>query len=397
MLRQELGDKTFVKGIQDFYRKNRFRFASFDHLRESFEAVYGKELKHDFDQWITRPGAPRIKVSRAGARPDGDGYVLTALLEQVQSEGAYHLRIPFAVTMEGQDRAYQGVVVMGKKDIEMKLRLPAMPLRLDVDPEFDLFRRLDREEIPPALSQAFGAKEMLILLPSSVGKAFLQAYRGLAQALSQSGPDRVEVRLDRDVEELPSDRAVTILGWENRFLSKIASTLSLYDVTIDQAGVHMGRTEIRRKNHSVVLTSRHPKNKDLSFILIASDLPEALPGLGRKLPHYHKYSYLGFEGEEPANVAKGRWPVLDSPMTVFVPRNDGTIQKVVMGKLAARKPLTMLTPLFSKERMMDVIRLLSGDELMGRGFGTEGLERATDFIAGKFQEAGLREGNDRGS
>ena len=39
MLRQELGDKTFTAGLQDFYRKNKFGFASFNDLRKSFERV----------------------------------------------------------------------------------------------------------------------------------------------------------------------------------------------------------------------------------------------------------------------------------------------------------------------------------------------------------------------
>jgi aminopeptidase N len=165
MLRQDLGDETFLRGLQDFYRKNRFRLASFDDFRQSFEGVSGKEMKVDFHQWLTRSGAPEFKVSRVKARAEGENYVLTGLLEQVQPGGAYFLRIPVAVTMEGQNQAYQTVLVMRKKRYELKLHVPARPLRLDMDPEFDLFRRLKRDEIPPALTQAFGAKKMLILLP----------------------------------------------------------------------------------------------------------------------------------------------------------------------------------------------------------------------------------------
>ncbi len=69
---------------------------------------------------------------------------------------------------------------MREKKLEMNLRLPGRPVRLDIDPEFDLFRRLDREELPPAMSQALGAKKMLVLLPSSAPKELLQAYRELA-------------------------------------------------------------------------------------------------------------------------------------------------------------------------------------------------------------------------
>jgi hypothetical protein len=42
---------------------------------------------------------------------------------------------------------------------------------------------------------------------------------------------------------------------------------------------------------------RNLENKDMAILFIATDIPEALPGLGRKLPHYHKYSYLIFEGD----------------------------------------------------------------------------------------------------
>ena len=91
--------------------------------------------------------------------------------------------------MEGQERAYQTVVIMEKKRLELKIPLPARPLRLDVDPEFDLFRRLHRGEIPPALTQGFGAKKMLILLPSSAGERLLHGYREFAQSLGQSWRD----------------------------------------------------------------------------------------------------------------------------------------------------------------------------------------------------------------
>jgi hypothetical protein len=390
MLRLQLGDETFVQGLRDFYRKHRFQFASFDDLRKAFERISGAGLGGAFNRWVAQPGAPEIKVSGAKTEVDGDGYILTALLEQVQPVVTYSLRIPIAVAMEGQDQAYQTVAVMEEKRLALKVHVPARPLRLDVDPEFDLFRRLNRKEIPPALTGAFGAKKMLILLPSSTGDRLLQAYHKLSQSLRHSGPDEVEVRLDTQVGELPSDRAVTILGWENLFLREMVSALSGYDVTINKRSVRIGRTEIRRENGSIVLTARHPKNEELSLSWVASDLPEALPGLGRKLPHYHKYSYLGFEGREPANVAKGRWPVLDSPMTVFLPLKDGTISKVEMGALAHREPLAVLPPVFSEKRMMDAIRFLSSDELRGRGFGTEGLNRAGEFIAGKFQEAGLK-------
>jgi hypothetical protein len=302
------------------------------------------------------------------------------------------------VTLKGVDDALRGLIVMQGRGQELKIRLPSRPLRLDIDPQFDLFRKLARREIPPALTQAFGAKKVLILLPSASGNTLQNAYRELGRSWRRSGPGEVEIKLDTEVDELPADRALVLLGWENRFLNEFAAALSEYDVSIAGQGLSVGKSHIPRENHSVVLTARHPENIESAFTWIATDRIEAIPGLGRKLPHYHKYSYLGFEGVEPANIVKGRWPVLDSPMTVFISDEKGASTRVRLGRLPNRVPLATLPPVFSKGRMLETIRFLSADGLEGRGLGTKGLDRAAEYIAMRFKEAGLRSaGNSKAS
>ncbi len=342
MLRQELGDKIFVAGLQEIYRAYKFRFASFDDLRKTFEKVSGLALKGMFDEWILRTGAPKLKLRNVNAHPEKNGYVLNALIEQVQPGRTYHLLIPLAVTMEGKEQAFQSRVSMDKGILELSLHLPAQPLRLDIDPEFDIFRRLDREEMPPALSEALGAKKMLILLPASANSTLLQAYREFAVSLVNAGPDTVGIKLDTEVTKLPSDCAVTLLGFENRFLKEVMASLSGYGVKLNRKSVHIGKNEIQMERNSIVLTSRNPKNKDVALDMIATTVPAALPGLSRKLPHYHKYSYLGFEGDEPSNTLKGRWQVLDSPMTAFIHGRDGAVRKVEMAPLSPRTSLALL-------------------------------------------------------
>ena len=339
MLRLELGDDAFRRGLREFYKQYKFRSATFTSIRTSFEDVSGRDLQPEFDQWVARTGAPMLRLGDVTAEKRGDQYLVTVMIKQVQPGAAYRLHIPLAVTQEGQDQALQTFVDMSEKDQKMTIAVPARPLRLDIDPEFDLFRRLDREEIPPAISQALGAKKMLVILPSRAGKGLLQAYRAFSKSLAASGPDEVEVKLDSAISKLPDDRTIAILGWENRFLEEIVSRTSLYGVAVTKKSVQIDQTEVFRKDHSIVLTARMPQKRELALLFIASDLPEALPGLGRKLPHYHKYSYLAFEGQEPANIAKGRWPVLNSPMTVYLPNKEGNVVASPLGKLASREPL----------------------------------------------------------
>ncbi len=339
MLRLELGDDAFRRGIREFYKQYKFSSATFTSIRTSFEHVSGRDLQPEFEQWVARSGAPVLRLGDVTAKKRGDQYLVTVTIKQVQPGAAYRLHIPLAVTQEGQDQALQKFVDMSGREQEMTITVPARPLRLDIDPEFDLFRRLDREEIPPAISQALGAKKMLVILPSRAGKGLLGAYREFSKSLATSGPDEVEVKLDSAINTLPHDRTIAILGWENRFLEDIVSRTSLYGVVVAKQSVQIGRTEVPRKDHSIVLTARMPKKRELALLFIAADLPEALPGLGRKLPHYHKYSYLAFEGQEPANIAKGRWPVLNSPMTVYLPNKEGNVVASPLGKLASREPL----------------------------------------------------------
>ncbi len=394
MLRRHLGDDLFIEGLRGFYKKNRFHRANFDDLRKAFEAVSGEDLKAVFSQWVTRTGAPALRISQARAEPKGKGYQLTAILEQVQPGQAYSLRVPIAVHLEGEEKAFQATVQMDKKMLELKFDLSSRPLHLDIDPEFDLFRRVDRAEIPPAFTQAFGAENVLILIPSRATVDLRQGYRKLAESLQRSQSWKLEIKLDSEVAFLPSDRAIWILGWENRFLQEILNTMSAYQGAMTTSGVRIGEIELRRDMHSIVLTARHPSNLDMAMTWVATENVAALPGLGRKLVHYGKYSYLGFEGNEPTNIVKGQWPVLASPMSIPVVQPDGSTVQPTKARLATRRALAELPPAFSEERMLKDLSWLASEDLRGRGLGTPELDRVADYIAEEFRKAGLKPGGD---
>lgn len=339
MLRQKLGDKLFIKSLNAFYKKHRFRNAGFDDLRKIFEESSSVDLNDFFNRWVSSPGAPELKVSQTKVFQVEGKYKLESILEQVQSGKPYSLRVPIAVTLEGESQGYQTTLEMKDKVLEIELEFSAKPLRLDVDPEFDVFRRLARNELPPALTQVYGADKVLILLPSKE-KSLIDSYTGLAESLSKSYSDEVEIKMDNQIQELPMGKTVWILGWENRFLSRFSSELKSYGVSIDNMEAVIDAKRFSRNEHSLALTTRHPDNSELGRAWIGIDNPQAISGFVRKLPHYHKYSYLAFEGDGPTNILKGKWPVLNSPMTIFL--SPEKVVKIKMGKLSSRKALTYL-------------------------------------------------------
>jgi len=344
MLRQELGDEVFVAGLRTLYVEYLFRAAGFAEVRGAFERAAGRDLTDRFGPWIERTGAPAISVRDLLVEREGDSYRLRADLIQTQEGDPFPVRVPVAVTLENRDAAVQTIIPMREKSVRVNMVLSERPLRFDLDPEFDLFRRLDRREIPPALSRAFGARKVLILLPSQAPPESLRAYRDLAESLSRSGPGEVEIADDSGRARLPPDRSVWLLGWENRFRGEVDKALSAVDASATADAVRIEEKTFERAGHPVALTVLHPGNDDLALLWIGADDPRAIPGLARKLPHYHKYSYLVFEGIEPANIAKGRWPIEDSPATVRLPGGDSEISRVPMAALAPRTALAPTIP-----------------------------------------------------
>lgn len=342
MLRTELGDDAFRDALRKFYADNKFAYASFNDLRKSFEAVSGKDLRSEFRQWIERPGAPQLKIRKVSVKKEGDGYLASVCLEQPQAGAPYRLNVPVAITMAGQEQAYQTTVHMTQRVQRAEWRLPHMPLRIDVDPEFDLFRRLAQEEIPPALSQIFGAEKLTIVLPSSTSDTLVKAFGELAQAWRESGPNQVTAVDDADMASFPPDASIVILGWDNRFLDRVLPYLELYGVKKEGDFLEIEGHRVPRKDRSLVLTYRHPKNRKLAVAWVGSDAADAIRALARKIPHYNNYSYLVFDGDKAQNSLKGYWPVPRSPMTAFFPGADGSLRDAPMGKLVPRKPLTTI-------------------------------------------------------
>ena len=176
MLRQELGDELYIKVLRQFYQRFKFKQATFQDLQATFAEVSGKDFAQFFAQWVERTGAPDLKLSNVELKPTNGGYTLSAQLQQVQSGQPYQLRIPIAVTLEGKDQAVQSSILMTQKTQSISLNFDARPVRIDIDPQFDVFRRLDSREIPSALSQGFGAEKPLLVLPTKVDQVVLQAY-----------------------------------------------------------------------------------------------------------------------------------------------------------------------------------------------------------------------------
>ena len=395
MLRQELGDEEFVRVLRAFYKQFKFKQATFEDLRATLNTLTDMDFSPFFEQWVYRSGAPNLLLQDARAVRTAQGFKLKAVIKQTQQGTPYQLNVPLAVHLEGEAQAYQTKISIDQPINLVEMDFHAQPVRIDIDPQFDVFRRLDSREIPSALSQGFGAEKPLLVLPANAAKEVLQAYQSLASNWQKTQSGLLEVVRDDQIEALPTDRTVWIMGWQNKFSNALFTALSGHGVAHRTGELQLDQQRYQQAKHAIVLTARQPTHPDATLLWVASDHPKAIAELARKLPHYRKYSYLAFEGDELTNVNKGQWPITQSPLTQSIwQKDEESFTSTHVGTLAPRRALAELPPLFSENRMLADITHLASEVFKGRELGTPELDAAAEYIAQHFQQAGLLPGGD---
>src|SRR5260221_982112 len=205
-------------------------------------------------------------------------------------------------------------------------------------------------------------------------------YASLAKAWSRDG---VETVMDSALDALPADRAVWVFGAGNKFAPAVADALKTYGASLDAAGLRTASATYEGVGRSLVAVTRHPGNPDSVVIYVSASSDAAADALARKLPHYGKYSWLVFAGDEATNEATGEWPVGDTPLARNLTPEGQPIKR------EPRKGLAEVKAAFDIARMKADIEWLAAPAREGRGAGSRGLDAAANYIAERFERLGL--------
>lgn len=316
MLRIKLGDQTFIQSLKNLYRERLFKPTSYNDIQQAFEKTSSIDLTTFFKQWVSRTGAPALSIKDYAVKSISDKsnirYELSLTLKQ-QNGHPYELDIPLAVSLETTTMAHQTILNMTRREQTFNIVLAHKPLNFRIDPQFDVFRQVDSSEIPPALSQGFGAEHVSIILAKESPATLLTHYQNLAAKWSQTQAGQWRVIIDSEIKDLPSNGAVWIVGWQNKYTAHFKSLIAK-NVSWEQKNIRINGKTYDTKKHSFVLSTRDQHKPQQTLLWLATTNVQAIPGLMRKLPHYRKYSYLAFLGDAPTNVAKGQWDTLTSPL-----------------------------------------------------------------------------------
>ena len=302
MLRRKVGDREFFAALRRFYAANLFRAADWDDVRRAFEEETGRNLEAWFEAWIERPGAIGLTLTDvAGAAPEGEGgsWSVTGTLRQDGT--TYDVDVPVRLVGPGGEELFRPVRSSGAST-PFEITAPFRPVTVSADPAFELFRRLHAEEVAPTLSGILGAEAVRIVVGAGETGPRREALHALADEWAD-GDTTIVVADELPGEELPDFDGGTWYFGRGPAAEGFRSRLP-------------GAPIAFAPDDSRVEAGRHDGRLDRPGGILWPASAEVVPALGRKIPHYSKYSFLSFEGEK--NVAKGQWEAGESPMTARV-------------------------------------------------------------------------------
>jgi hypothetical protein len=305
MLRRRLGDAGFLKGLRTFYTQQRFRIAGYAALRAAMEQASGQKLEAFFSQWVARIGSPQLALDDVELREQDGRFHVHGLLRQTQRDWAYRLDVPLVLERANMP-PFETAVHMSTRQLRFDIAVEGRPLRVAIDPRFDLFRRPLPAELPASFGEVFGADRVTVVLPSAAASDLHAAYDALATNWVRRG---IVVRRDDQIEELPVDRAVWLFGWDNRWRAALAPDTA--ETQIEDDAVTLDGARYPRNAHSLALVLRR-NQQPLAWL--AADDPQAIARLARAVPHYGGKSYVVFANDPHTTPLSGQWQVTQSPL-----------------------------------------------------------------------------------
>jgi aminopeptidase N len=303
MLRRSLGDSVFWNALREFYRNARFTIASWEDLEAAFSDAAGTDLGWYFDQWVKRAGCPTVSIGSAGYREGGQGFIIDVTLNQ--EAPAFTLDLPLRI--ETADGVETKTVRLAGTDSTYAIETRAEPRSLAVDPDCDTFRRLYLEEIPVTLGTLFGQDSVVVVIGARESEAAKARFRNIASAW---GLGKQIVEENAFEAARMGNRYVWLMGrgdLSDRLLAQVSDRVDFSDGTIKIAG-----QEFPAAGGTLIVTVRNPLDENLGVGILISDDVEAASLLAMRVPHYSKYSYLGFTGID--QVVKGTWEETQSPL-----------------------------------------------------------------------------------
>ncbi|MCB2198329.1 hypothetical protein KQI63_02930 [bacterium] len=302
MMEERIGEEAFWTSLRDIYNEKMFQRADWTDFMDMFAKQSGERFDWYERQWVDRAGAPQLVIENPmkSMRDGGQTAMIEFDLRQTQESDPFVLDVPIRVHFASDSVAEHVLRDVRGKMYHARVEVEGQPTRVEVDPDFHLFRVLDIREAPATLSGFFADETPVAVVPSGSNGAMYRAFT--EQFLSRTGVEYVD---EADFD--PS-------AHEGHAIIRFGMTTQIANAKVD---MESNGVDFSGGNSAIVAAHRNSETPDLVHLDVYGVSAEALAPIARKLPHYGKYSYLAFTAGQ--NIGKGQWTVTNSPLAIDLP------------------------------------------------------------------------------
>ena len=147
MLRRELGDEDFFRGLQRYGTAYAFRTAESADFRQSLEESTGRTLERFFYDWTERPGSPVLEVS---TDYKADDKLVRIALKQTQKEDQFEIPVMVELQFQSAAGTTQSPITIERRmtEKELVLYVPSAhrPSNVRIDPQFSILAEIKEKK-----------------------------------------------------------------------------------------------------------------------------------------------------------------------------------------------------------------------------------------------------------
>jgi hypothetical protein len=293
MLRQEMGDEAFFKGVRRIIQEGTGTYLEWNDLLRIFSKAAGRDLGWFFHQWVDRPGAPTVNIQDILVHEDATQpgqFTMTGTI--LQAEPAFTFGLPLHVDFK-KGGTYDTLINVDRTDQPFTLQLPASPATIAIDPEHHLLLRLQRAQLPPMLNKWETDIRRILIRPKTMTKDEEHSLEALFHRLDgQPGIETIQTD-DPDISEPAS---YLVIGPSARRLLESDS----FKTCSPQLGIQPGHVSINDQpfegpEMAFLISCPHPRDAKHTVTFFFGWSPEAVQPVSRLLFFYGWDSYLVFK------------------------------------------------------------------------------------------------------
>ncbi len=146
LLRHELGDDAFWRGVRAYLARYRGRVVETDDFRRELEEASGRSLARFFDDWFRSPGYPRLTASWSHEAEQGEGVVTIKSKAWPKDSGVPTFSFPVTVAVEDAEGTWHRKTARMEGDtLTVRFSLEQDAQQVVVDPDSVLPAKIELE------------------------------------------------------------------------------------------------------------------------------------------------------------------------------------------------------------------------------------------------------------